>query len=93
MKQIETINYKKILSTLNFYREIGVDLSINQNEEKQKQQELIKNYTNIESDSSIIYPILNEEKKAYNISITAKNIKELERVFEFPRQPGLMTLS
>ena len=82
MKQLETNNHKNILSILNFYKEIGVDLSIVQNKEKQKYKEIIKNYTNIETNRSTVYPIMNEEKKAFNIALVAQNIKELEDSFK-----------
>ena len=82
MKQLETNNHNKILSILNFYKEIGVDLSIIQNKEKQKQHEQDKYYTNIQSKRSLNYPILNEEKKAYSIAIKAKNINELQESFQ-----------
>ena len=75
---METINNKKILSLLNFYKEMGINLAIVQNEEKQKYQVLNKNNTNIVSNKSI----MNDEKKAYNIAIKAKNIYELEEFFQ-----------
>ena len=84
MKQLQTNNHKIFLSILNFYKEIGVDLSIIQNEEKQiqKRDAFKKNHINIETNRPISHLILNEEKKAYNIAITAKNIKDLQDLFE-----------
>ena len=82
MKQLENNNHKFFLSILNFYREIGVDLLIDQDQEKQKNYKLNKNYTNIESKSLISYPVMNEEKKANNIAIKAQNIKELQDFFQ-----------
>ncbi len=80
MKQLETKYHRKILSILNFYKEIGVDLSISQNEKKQDPLSYKQNKydSNIKSNS----PIMSEEKKAYNIAITAKNLIELEDIFQ-----------
>ena len=80
MKQLETKYHKKILSILNFYKEIGVDLSISQNEKKQDPLSYKQNKydLNIKSNS----PIMSEEKKAHNIAITAKNLTELEDIFQ-----------
>ena len=82
MKQLETNNHKFFLSILNFYKEIGVDLLIVQDQEKQNNYKLNKDYTNIESKSLISYPVMNEEKKANNIAIKAQNIKELQDFFQ-----------
>ena len=81
MKQLEIKNYKQILSTLNFYKEIGVDLSIVQEEKKQKHNELNRN-NNTRSNRLISYSIMNEEKNAYDIAVKAKNINELHEMFQ-----------
>ena len=84
MKKLETNNNKNLLNILNFYKEIGVDFSIVQNEKEHKinHYEIDKNDTNIESSKSINYSRMNDEKKALNIAIKAKNIKELEDLFQ-----------
>ena len=84
MKQLETTNYKLFLSILSFYKDIGVDLSIVQNQKKEKYEhlELNKSKINIESNRSISDQISNEEKNAYNIAVTAKNIEELQELFQ-----------
>ena len=82
MNKFETNNHKKIFSVLNFYKEIGVDLSIVQNEDKQKQYEPNVNHIKIDRNKLSNYSIMNEEKKAYNIAITAENIKELQDLFQ-----------
>ena len=82
MKQLETNNHNFFLSILNFYKEIGVDLLIVQNQEKQKNYKLNKNRTNIKGNNLISYPVMNEEKKANNIAIKAQNIQELQDLFQ-----------
>ena len=84
MKQLETKYQKKILSILNFYKEIGVDFSIDQNLNKQEEKfdKQNKNDTNIESNGLISNQIISEEKKAYEISITANNTEELQNMFQ-----------
>ena len=84
MKQLETKYQKKILSILNFYKEIGVDFSIDQNLNKQEEKfdKQNKNDTNIESNVLISNQIISEEKKAYEISITANNTEELQNMFQ-----------
>ena len=84
MKQLEIKNHEEILSILMFYQDIGVDLSILQNEQIQKNKSLEqnKNCKNIDNNTSISNIILNEEQKAYDIAITAQNLKELEGLFQ-----------
>ena len=67
-----------------FYQDIGVNLSISQNEQIQKNKflEQNKNCKNIDNNTSISNIILNEEQKAYDIAITAQNLKELEDLFQ-----------
>ena len=84
MKQLETNYHRKIFSTLNFYKEIGVEFSIVENVKKHqeklnKQNKIDLNVDSIRSISSLI---ISEEKKAYNLSITANNIEELEDIFQ-----------
>ena len=67
-----------------FYQDIGVNLSISQNAQIQKNKSLEqnKNCKNIDNNTSISNIILNEEQKAYDIAITAQNLKELEDLFQ-----------
>ena len=81
MKKLETKNYKEILNILNFYKEIGVGLSIMQKQKKQKYKHFTQN-KNIESHKPINKIIVNEENKAYNNAIRAKNIQELQDIFQ-----------
>ena len=76
MKQLEIKNHEKILSILMFYQDIGVDLSILQNEQIQKNKSLEqnKNCKKVDNNMSISNIILNEEQKAYDIAITAQNL-------------------
>ena len=84
MKQLEIKNHEEILSILMFYQDIGVNLSISQNEQIQKNKSLEqnKNCKNIDNNTSISNIILNEEQKAYDIAVTAQNLKELEDLFQ-----------
>ena len=84
MKQLEFKNHEEILSILIFYQDIGVDLSILQNEQMQKNKSLEqnKNSKNVDNNTSTSNIILNEEQKAYEIAITAQNLKELEGLFQ-----------
>ena len=84
MKQLEFKNHEEILSILMFYQDIGVDLSILQNEQIQKNKSLEKNKNskNVDNNTSTSNIILNEEQKAYEIAITAQNLKELEGLFQ-----------
>ena len=74
MKQLEIKNHEEILSILMFYQDIGVDLSILQNEQikKNKSPEQNKNCKNAVNNTSISNIILNEEQKAYNIQLQPK---------------------
>ncbi|MDC1375543.1 uracil-DNA glycosylase [bacterium] len=84
MKQLETKIHKEILSILNLYKAIGVDLSITQKQNKQNYEHLEhnKNCTNAKSYKLINSSISNDENKAFNNAIIAKNIQELQDVFE-----------
>ena len=62
MKQLELKNHEEILSILMFYQNIGVDLSILQNEQIQKNKylEQNKNCKNVDNNMSTSNIILNE---------------------------------
>ena len=84
MEQLETQDQKNILTILNFYRDIGVDLYFNsdQNESNQRQFNSVQNIFKIGKNNSANYLITNEEEKAYDEAKTAKNIRELETAFK-----------
>ena len=75
MKQLEFKNHEEILSILMFYQDIGVDLSILQNEQIQKNKSLEKNKNtkNVDNNTSTSNIILNEEQKG----MVKKEVKEV----------------
>ena len=83
MKQLETIEEDKILSLLHFYSEIGVEFMVNNTQKVVKiaNAEENKIKSNLKSNNSTNNLIINEEKKAYEKSLAAKSIKELETLF------------
>ena len=84
MEQLETQDQKNILTILNFYRDVGVDLYFNLGEKESNKQEFKspENIVKIEKNNSVNYLITNEEQKAFDKSKTAKNIRELEILFK-----------
>jgi uracil-DNA glycosylase len=81
LKQLETKESKQILSTLNFYKEIGVVLSITQ-KQKNKKYEHLDQYKIAEINKQINSSIMKEEDKAYHNAIIANNIEELQDIFQ-----------
>ena len=84
MEQLETQDQEKILTILNFYRDVGVDLYFNLSRKVSNKEdlELVENIVKIEKNNSSNYLTINQEQKAFDISKTAKNITELEILFK-----------
>ena len=84
MEQLETQDQEKILTILNFYRDIGVDLYFKSDQKESNQQQFnsVQNIVKIKKNNSANYLITNEEKKAYAEAKTAINIRELEILFK-----------
>ena len=83
MEQLETRDHEIILSIINLYRDVGVDLYFNLDQETSKKEELKpdEKIVGSERNNSKNYIVINEEKKAFDIAKTAKNIRELENFF------------
>ncbi len=80
MKKFIKLDQKNILNILKLYKDFGVDIQINQfqNELKQVSCEKVTNNTKKKLDNFYI----SKKKKSYDNLINAKNIDELENLFE-----------
>jgi len=81
LKQLETKNSKQILSALNFYKEIGVDLSIIQKQKNKKYEHLEQDKIS-ENNKQINSSIMKAESKACHDAFIANNIAELQDIFQ-----------